>query len=172
MCQSRSKYEVVLKLMWTAIHRHWHLNSFFVSINFQPDCGNLTGYPITTHLLLKPHLHSCSLKPYHHQKLPRSQYILQCWSLDSSREAMETQHDISRFQTEPRESTAPLTNACFQALPATPRWLICIPSWRGTLSSLDQLLHWASLRLPQLNTRFLWWCPQINKPYAKRRPSK
>lgn len=128
-CSSRSKYETVLKLRWRAIQRHRHLtlNSFFASvINFQLDCGRLTGCNITT-LLPAPQNH------YHHQKSPRFHYVIQCDLLDSSREAMETNMHLP-FPNRVRESIPPLTNACFQALPAISRGFPCILRWRVALS--------------------------------------
>lgn len=92
-CQSRSEHEAVLKLRWRAIHGHRHLtlNSFFASfVNFQLDCGNLTGCHTTT---LLP---ACQ-NHYPHQNSLRFHCLIQCYPLDSSREAMETQHDIFHF---------------------------------------------------------------------------
>lgn len=70
-------------MRWSAIHRHRHLtlNSFFASLlRFRLDCGS----HITALLLSAPQTHR------HHQKSPRFHNIIQCYSLDSSREAMET----------------------------------------------------------------------------------
>lgn len=139
-CSSRSKYETVLKLRWRAIQRHRHLtlNSFFASvINFQLDCGRLTGCNITT-LLPAPQNH------YHHQKSPRFHYFIQCDSLDSSREAMET--NMTSFISKQSPGKPPLTNpssnkCLFSGTPSHPQGFPCIPRWRVALSSLKQLLH-------------------------------
>lgn len=119
-CSSRSKYETVLKLRWRAIQRHRHLtlNSFFASvINFQLDCGRLTGCNITT-LLPAPQNH------YHHQKSPRFHYVTQCDSLDSSREAMETNMTSSISKQSPGKPplTNPSSNKClFSGTPSHPQ---------------------------------------------------